>query len=149
VQARIFESWQYYQEELERVIAPLTEEQMRLRPVPGQRSLGEIAEHIVMARALWLPRALGDELEGNAELNEIAGWDEPDDPPRSAAEVVHGLELTWGLITAWMARRQAGDPSDEAESQVRIIWGLLEHDLHHGGELSFALGAYGLSAPDM
>ena len=25
-----------------------------------------------------------------------------------------------------------------------IIWHVLEHDIHHGGELSLALGAYGL-----
>jgi len=49
VQARIFESWRYYQQELERVIAPLTDEQMSLRLVPNMRSLGEIAEHIVRA----------------------------------------------------------------------------------------------------
>jgi uncharacterized damage-inducible protein DinB len=154
-QERILESWQYYQDELTRVIAVLTEEQMSLRLVPGMRSLGEIAEHIVTARALWLPRALG---EGDAELEQlepIARWDEPDDPPRTAAEVVYGLEVTWRLITSRLTRRPADDPCgadiipDEEVSQLRIVWGLLEHDLHHGGELSFVLGAYGLPAPEM
>jgi hypothetical protein len=30
-----------------------------------------------------------------------------------------------------------------------VIWHLLEHDLHHGGELSFVLGMHGLAAPDL
>lgn len=152
VQARIFESWQYYQQELERVIAPLTNEQMRLRLVPGQRSLGEIAEHIVRARALWLPRALGEE-ENSAELRSMASWDDANDPPSTAAEVVHGLQVTWRLLTSGLNLGPADDTRDtipdEEVTQLRTIWGLFEHDLHHGGELSFVLGAYGLPAPDM
>jgi len=26
-----------------------------------------------------------------------------------------------------------------------IIWHVIEHDLHHGGELSYSLGAHGLA----
>ena len=37
----------------------------------------------------------------------------------------------------------------EEVSQLRVIWGRMEHNLHHGRELSFVLGAYGLPAPDM
>ena len=29
------------------------------------------------------------------------------------------------------------------------IWHIIEHDLHHGGELSFSLGMHGLTAPDL
>src|SRR3954471_22783855 len=84
VQTRLLESWQHYQQELERVIAPLTDEQMSLRLVPGIRSLGEIAEHIVRARALWLPVALSEgDFELKAELKPLSRWDEPDDPPRT------------------------------------------------------------------
>jgi uncharacterized damage-inducible protein DinB len=149
-QARINESWQYYQDELRRVIAPLTDEQMRFRLVPGQRALGEIAEHIVFARALWLPRVLGADA---ADLAPLLRWDEPDDPPRTAAEVEQGLDQTWRSLSACLARWavEAGraPASEEEVTQLRVIWGLMEHDLHHGGELSFLLGAAGLLAPDM
>jgi uncharacterized damage-inducible protein DinB len=30
-----------------------------------------------------------------------------------------------------------------------IIWHLIEHDLHHGGELFYTLGAHGLRVPDL
>ena len=29
-------------------------------------------------------------------------------------------------------------------SRQRVIWHVLEHEIHHGGELSLALGGYGL-----
>jgi hypothetical protein len=138
----VLESWQDYQEALQRAIAPLTEEQLNRRLVPGLRSPGEITEHIVYGRALWLHRALG---EGAAEVESLLRWDDPDDPPRTAAEVLHGLDLTWRLITASLTRGAATDAiPDEEVPILRTIWGLLDHDLPHAGELSLLLGAYGL-----
>jgi uncharacterized damage-inducible protein DinB len=34
-------------------------------------------------------------------------------------------------------------------SRQWIIWHVLEHDIHHGGELSFLLGMYGVPAIDL
>lgn len=59
-EARAFDSWLDYQEALKRAIAPLTSEQLRRRPIPGQRSPGELAEHIVFGCALHLYRTLGE-----------------------------------------------------------------------------------------
>ncbi len=36
-----------------------------------------------------------------------------------------------------------------ARSRQWIIWHVLEHDIHHGGELSSILGAHGLAAVDL
>jgi uncharacterized damage-inducible protein DinB len=149
VQARVLEIWRHYQKELRRVLAPLTDEQMSLRLVPNRRSVGEIAEHIVRARALWLPQALGTD---PAELTPIKRWDDPDDPPRTAGEVVQGLDTTWRFVNACLDRWPADEPRDtvsEAETlQLRTLWGLFEHDVQHGGQLSFVLGSYGLDTID-
>ena len=59
-EARAFESWQDYQEALKRAIAPITNEQLQRRPIPGLRTPGEIAEHIVFGRAIHLHRMLGE-----------------------------------------------------------------------------------------
>ena len=34
-------------------------------------------------------------------------------------------------------------------SRQWIIWHVIEHDLHHGGEISLMLGMHGLVAPDI
>jgi uncharacterized damage-inducible protein DinB len=31
-------------------------------------------------------------------------------------------------------------------SRAWVVWHVMEHDLHHGGELSLTLGLHGLSA---
>jgi hypothetical protein len=105
-EARALESWQDYQDALKRAIAPLTEEQLQRRLIPGLRTPGEIAEHIVFGRALHLHRTLG---EGVAELTPLLRWEDADDPPHTAAEILHGLELTWRFITAYLIR---GSPTD-------------------------------------
>ena len=142
-EARAFESWQDYQAALKRAIAPLTEEQLQRRLIPGLRTPGEIAEHIVFGRALHLHRMLG---EGAAELRPLLRWNDADDPAHTAAEILHGLELTWRFITACLMRGSptGAIPEEEQVTIVQTIWGLLDHDLPHAGELSLLLGAAGM-----
>lgn len=142
-EARAFESWQDYQVALTRAIAPLTEEQLQRRLLPGLRTPGEIAAHIVFGRALHLHRTLG---EPAAELAPLIRWGDADSAPRTAAEILDGLELTWRFITGCLMR---GSPTDTILEEERVlivqtIWGLLDHDLPHAGELSLLLGADGL-----
>jgi hypothetical protein len=146
-EARAFESWQEYQEALKRAIAPLTEEQLQRRLIPGMRTSGEIAEHIVFGRALHLHRTLG---EGVAELTPLLRWEDADDPPHTVAEILHGLELTWRFITACLMRGSPIDAISEEEIAImQTIWGLLDHDLPHAGELSLLLGADGMSGVEI
>ena len=86
-------------------------------------------------------------------------WDEMEVPVRSAAELVDGLERTWQMIQDALTRWTPADleqvfphPSNEeslARSRQYIIWHVLEHDIHHGGEISSILGAHGLAAVDI
>lgn len=141
-EARAFDSWQDYQDALKRAIAPLTGEQLRQRPLPNLRTPGEIAAHIVFGRALHLHHTLG---ERAAELKPLLRWGDADEPPHTAVEIVQGLELTWQIITGCLMRGSATDVIAEEEAIImQTIWGLLDHDLPHAGELSLLLGAIGL-----
>ena len=140
-ESRAFLSWQEYQNALKLAVAPLTAEQLRQRPLPGRRTPGEIAEHIVFGRALHLCRTLGPEA---AELAPFLQWQNAGDPPRTAAEIVQGLEATWRIIDERLLRGSSADAltTDESEA-LQTIWGLLDHDLPHAGQLSLLL--YGTS----
>ena len=141
-EARAFESWQDYQQALKRAIAPLTVEQLQRRLIPGLRTSGEIAEHIVFGRALHLHRTLGEEV---AELKPFLRWEDAEDPPHTSAEIVQGLDLTWQFITACLMRGSPTEPISEEDISIRqTIWGLLDHDLPHAGELSLLLGTDGM-----
>lgn len=145
--ARALEIWQHMQDELVRVIAPLSDEQLNARIAPDLRTVGEQAEHIVRGRALWVHKVLGD-----PSLEPMMNWDEPDDPPRSAAEVVAGLQHTWKILRAYIEPSTTDDPggpvSEQEQNGLRIVWGMLDHDLPHAGELALMQGVLGLETPD-
>ena len=146
-EARVFDSWLDYQEALKRAIAPLTEDQLQRRLLPGLRTPGEIATHIVFGRAKWVHHVLGEDA---AELLPLLEWGEGDRTPHTAAEIVEGLELTWRFISERLLCGAPGDAVSAEEAAIlQQIWGMLDHDLPHAGELSLLLGADGLDGVEI
>src|SRR4051812_25238559 len=90
--APFYKGWEEYQQHLVNVLAPLSSEQLTLHAESHLRSLGDLATHIIGARARWLYYVLQ---EGHDILLPMATWDRAGQPIRSAAELVSGLETTW------------------------------------------------------
>jgi uncharacterized damage-inducible protein DinB len=92
-------------------------------------------------------------------MHEYMEWGQRESPSRTAAELVRGLDATWAFIESRLQRWTPADCAmtfpDEWDGQVYdvtrswVIYHVLEHDLHHGGELSLTLGVHGLAAPDL
>jgi uncharacterized damage-inducible protein DinB len=149
-----YSSWKAYQEHIKTSLAPLTAEQLTLRAAPDLRSIGENAAHIIGCRAGWFIKFLGE--EASAEVQAAEQWDVPGAPARTAAELVQALDWTWQLMADSLARWTPADMQktfpDEWDgkkvelSRAWVLWHVLEHDLHHGGELSFTLGMHGIPA---
>jgi len=148
----IFVGWHNYQHLLTSALAGLTPEQLALGAAPGLRTIGHDAAHIIAARASWFNGLLE---EGDAEFAALRTWDDPGQPERGAAELVSGLAATWDVMQAaiarWRPEEWAQTYPDEPVPITRqwVIWHLIEHDLHHGGEISLMLGMHGLRAPDL
>ncbi|HEX8035968.1 MAG TPA: DinB family protein [Ktedonobacterales bacterium] len=160
--AQCYKGWDQYQQQLIAAIAPLSPEQLTLRAAPHLRPIAPQVAHMIATRARWLYLDLG---EGGAELDALTGWDgwnaqtnwDGSPPPaRSAAELVSGLETTWQVIHDALERWTIADleevfppafPGEDSFTRQFVIWHLIEHDLHHGGELALVLGMHGLAAP--
>ncbi len=148
--------WEHYQDLLIGALEPLTAQQLELRAAPDLRSIRLIATHIVGARARWLRRFLG---EGDPDLDDVMTWDRPEQPARTADELVDGMRRTWSALHGCLERWTEADLAHTIEREYHgetaalsrrwVIWHLIEHDLHHGGEVSFSLGMHGLAAPDL
>ncbi|MGI8588221.1 MAG: DinB family protein [Chloroflexia bacterium] len=149
----IYKNWEKYQAGLIEALSPLTAEQFALRAAPNLRSIGELATHIVATRASWLHNDLQ---EGGDKLATIAEWY----TPRTADELVAGLHTTWVAIIDAVARwtpedlaapitQEWYDGEQSAVYRPWVIWHLIEHDVHHGGEIGYSLGMHGLAAPDI
>lgn len=152
----IYESWRAYQARLRDCIAPLTDAQLSLQPAAHMWPLGQIAQHIISARAGWFSGVLQD---ADETMEAYMHWGQRDSPPRSATELAQGLDETWAFIEARLRRWTPDDCAmtfpDEWEGQVYehsrswVIYHVLEHDLHHGGEIALILGMHGLPTPAM
>lgn len=155
---QVYAGWDVYAKYLVEAVAPLTPEQLEMRPAANLRSIYEIATHIIGARARWFSQLLG---EGGETMAALSLYDRAGQPIRNAAELEMGLERSWAIIAECLGRWtianltdtfQDVDPdSGESETLTRqwVIWHLIEHDLHHGGELFYTLGMHGLPTPDL
>ena len=152
----IYESWRGYGEKLRDCIAPLTSEQLQLQPAAHMWPLEQIVQHIISVRVGWFSYTLQEEDEA---IREYGAWGQRESPSRSAAELVRGLDDTWAFIEARLQRWTPADCAvtfpDEWEGQVYqvsrswVIYHVMEHDMHHGGEVSLILGMNGLRTPDL
>jgi uncharacterized damage-inducible protein DinB len=154
----VYRGWETYHDHLIEAISPLTTEQLSYRTEGSLRSIEEICRHIIGARARWCTQALG--LDGDP-LEALGHWDAADAPERSAAELVEGLRASWTALWAalgsWSVTdlaytipntdRDPGEP--ENFTRQWVVWHLIEHDVHHGGEVSLILGSHGLSGLDI
>ncbi|CAN5787821.1 hypothetical protein BH10CHL1_BH10CHL1_11370 [soil metagenome] len=153
----IYESWRGYHEKLRDCISPLTNEQISLQPAPHMWPLGQIVQHIISVRAGWFSGTLQDD---DAAMHAyMSAWGQRESPSRSAEELVRGLDETWAFIEARLQRWTPADCAttfpDEWDGQVHqvsrswVIYHVLEHDLHHGGEVSLILGMNGLQGANL
>ncbi len=152
----IYENWRGYHEKLRDCIAPLTDAQLALQPAAGMWPLGQIVQHIISVRAGWFSGTLQDDDDAMRAYME---WGQRESPERSAREMARGLDETWAFIEARLQRWTPTDCAqtfpDEWDGQVHevsrswVIYHVLEHDLHHGGEVSLILGMHGLPSLDL
>lgn len=147
-----YASWKAYQDHIKGAIAPLTAEQLELRAAPRLRSIGENALHIIACRASWFTDFLGE--DGGEGIKAYAGWNEAalelGASIPTAAELAQALDRTWQFMADCLARWSPDDmrqtfPDNWDGKQVDlsrawVVWHVMEHDLHHGGELSLTLG---------
>ncbi len=154
-----YKGWDGFQLNLVKVVAPLSAKQLALPTAPNHWSIGMVVQHILANRVWWFQFWLG---QGNPELAAIASWGwEEERPVGTAAELVDKLEATWQMMQDALDSWTPADLGEvivsdspalsEAELQMFggrtrqwIIWHVIEHEILHSGELSLALGTYGL-----
>jgi uncharacterized damage-inducible protein DinB len=155
-----YTEWKRYQDQIKEAIAPLTTGQLRLRAAPSLRPVGENVAHIIATRVGWFNNYMA---ENEPQIASLRDWDDPElpQPERSAAELVAAMDASWKFMQDRFDRWTPADlahtfPHDDPEwrethvtSRSWVVWHVLEHDLHHGGEVSLTLGIHGLQAPQL
>lgn len=152
---RFYEGWDRYQDLLVDAVGQLSTEQLALQAAPSLRPVWQLAAHIIGARIGWFHMTMAEALN-RPDFDDMDTWDDEGRPARSGAELAHGLRETWDMIAGCL-NTWTPDDLDRVFTTRRgaqrtrqwIIWHVIEHDLHHGGELFFTLGMNGLPTPDL
>ena len=156
------EGWENYQQAFVTTIAALSAEQLALPVASHYLSIGELLAHMVDARIAWFAGWMGEGIADVAYWREKRSSDEQ--VVYDAAALVAIFEQTWHVISAAMTRwtsadldqvfappaahqawlRSQGFEEEPAHTRQWIVWHVMEHEIHHGGELSLALGTAGV-----
>jgi uncharacterized damage-inducible protein DinB len=166
------EGWAGYQRLILEAIGPLSAEHLSSRTAPHQWAVWQLAAHMAGSRAYWFHDVLG---EGDAAVLDMfrvdsttlpdlpledAGWEDDERRPRTASELTEAFERTWAMIDESLRRWTAEDlvveysrtwrnGGVETFTRAWVVWHLIEHDLHHGGEISQILGTNGIPALEL
>jgi uncharacterized damage-inducible protein DinB len=165
------DGWANHHRLIVSVLRDLDASQLAIRPAPDAWAVWQLASHVAGARSYWFHDVLG---EGDDAVRdrfrvehttveglpiEDAGWEDDEDHPRDAAEIVEALEATWSMVSECLGRWTRDDLRVEFSRTRRgrletftrewVVWHVIEHDVHHGGEISLILGMNGLPSPDL
>jgi uncharacterized damage-inducible protein DinB len=162
-----YEGWARHQALVIDALRGLTPEQLAFRTAPQQWAIWQLAGHVAGSRAYWFHDALGEGDPATRDLFRVdrttvpglslenAGWEDDEDHPRNAEELVDGLTRTWAIMDDCLRRWTAEDLDGSVVRPSRthhrgwVVWHVMEHDIHHGGEISQILGSNGLAGLDL
>ena len=144
----LFGHWGVVRRGLVHALDSLADEQLDFVPREGLWSLGTVARHIAGAEEGWFRYVV---------IRERDGW------PDYAVEDYPTVESIKGLLADVRARtvaylevvdvadvdRVIETPWGEKLSIREIVWHVLEHEIHHRGEIYLMLGLLGMEAPDV
>lgn len=153
--APFYADWSLQNERLIKAIAPLSPEQLLLRPAEGMWHVSVLMAHIIGARVYWFHEIMK---EGPASVARWSGLDDVGEEARTREALLQGLAESWAVIEGMLARNgpdslgdvfeRPGGPRVRTYTRQALIMRVLGHDHHHGGEISSVLGMHGLAGLD-
>lgn len=151
--ADYFRGWDCYQLLLERLLASRSRQQLNWRAAPHLWPVWRLAAHIVAARVYWYNAVMGEGGAAVAPLRHLDDRSAGDAP--AAVELREALRRSFELVGSCLGRWTANDlnaiftlADGAIVTRQWIIWHVVEHDLHHGGELFLTMGMHGAPTPD-
>ena len=145
---QMFSHWEQVRADLMTIIDKFSEEELSFTPFNGSWAVGQIMLHIADCEDNWLHGVVRHEIEP------WVFYDLADYPNKAA--------IRDALVRARSRTIVFLDSLEESDLEVEyqipdgnsctlgwVIWHVLEHEIHHRGELSLALGLLGHAGLDV
>jgi hypothetical protein len=152
--SELYPDWPQYAERLSAGVKDLTDEALALRAGPRHAPIWALAAHVAGTRVYWLCGVFGEPGAGATPFPDPSGlgWEDDEDHPRSASELVWALDTSWRVIADCLVRWTTDDLETTAERRLKdivqvhtrssVLNRLFSHDAFHAGEISQLLGVY-------
>ena len=146
---QVFGHWRVVRRGLVAALDKLSDDQLDFVPGEGLWSLGTIVRHIANAEEGWFRYTVTREY-----AKWPAAYSANDYPSVRSVEAL--LEEVHARTEAFLEAGNVADleqvvtiPSGERLTLREIVWHVLEHEIHHRGEIYLMLGLMGIEAPDV
>ncbi len=146
----LFHHWSNVRQGLVQAIDQLSVEQLDFRPREGLWSLRETVCHIAGTENSWFRCYV---------THEFNSWEEadfhPEDYPTPQALKALLADVHRHIVALYAEEgdkklaQLATMPWGPQVSQEWVVWHVLEHEIHHRGEVYLMLGLLGMEAPDV
>jgi len=146
--AELFSHWGTVRRGLLRALEEVSDEQLGFVPREGLWSLGTVARHIAEAEEGWFRHIVTGEWANWPEF-EDKDYPTVDSIKQVLTSVHQRTERYLATIDVADLERIIHTPWDEDIPLRWIVWHVLEHEIHHRGEIYLMLGLMGMKAPDV
>jgi uncharacterized damage-inducible protein DinB len=146
--SELFGHWETVRRGLLEALDLLTDEQLVFVPREGLWSLGKVARHIAEAEEGWFRHVVHGELPVWPEFTDEA-YPTVDSIVTLLTEVHDRTASYLATVDVENLDRIVDTPWDEGIPLRWIVWHVLEHEVHHRGEIYLMLGLMGMNAPEV
>jgi uncharacterized damage-inducible protein DinB len=147
--SEIFSHWKQVREDLLSTIDKFDDEELSFVPFESSRSAGQIMLHIGDAEDGWFRRVISQEIDEWPDFD-LDYYPTTESIKTKLNEIHDRTEMLLGSLELDDLDRVIQSPWSEHRFTLGwIIWHVLEHEIHHRGELSLILGMLGREGLDV
>jgi uncharacterized damage-inducible protein DinB len=145
----LFSHWKQVRTGLMETIDRFDEDQLGYVPFAGSWSVGEIMLHVADAEDGWFRHVVSRELEEWPVHYTVENYPDRTAIKRALEEVHRNTEAYLESLSESDLEKVVETPWGQALPLRWIVWHVLEHEVHHRGELSLILGLLGKEGLDV
>ncbi len=145
----IFAHWKLVRKGLLATMDNFHETELQFTPYEGAWSVGEILLHIANAEQGWFRYSVTREFDAWPSGHTLENYPSFEAIKALLTEVHEWTETFISELSPEDYQRMIELPWDEEIHLSWIIWHVLEHEIHHRGELSLILGLLGREGLDV
>ena len=139
----VFSHWEGVRRDLVSTIEAFDEDELEYVPFEGCRKVGDIMLHIADAEDGWLRFCVKKELEAWPNFYNLTNYPDKQSIIHVLAEVHSRTNEYLSNLGELGFEVSITAPWGDDFSLLWIFWHIIEHEIHHRGELSLILGYLG------